>query len=256
MKITFLGTGGVLGIPVWSCNCRVCRKSKTEGRNVRTRPSIMVQSKNKTIIVDTGPDFRVQMLKHRIKKIDTVLITHAHIDHTASMNELKEGGRLSLEIPGPVFDKLQKSRVIFDYLRKRNPKIRIKKFKPHKIGNVFVDYVKVRHEKDFKNGKGPCFGFVFREKNFKFAYIPDFEKILEPEKVKNLDLFICDGVSHEPKWGHVGIKGGIELYKEIKPKRMLFTHIIHSRPPHDELERFVKKFGNMGIAYDGMVIRS
>lgn len=256
MKIIILGSGGVLGVPVWSCDCKVCKKSKIDKRNFRTRPSILVKSKNKTILVDTGYDFRIQMLKHKIKKIDTVLITHAHLDHTASLPELRAGGNLNLKIPKPVFDKLKRTMDIFTYLKTRNPKIKIDVFNPHRVGDISIDSVKVKHEKDYSKEQEPCFGFVFKEKNFKFAYIPDFSKILEPNKVKNLDLFICDGATVETKWGHVGIKGGLEVYKQIKPKLMLFTHIGDSHPPHDELEKFVSKFGNIKIAYDGMIIRS
>lgn len=256
MKITILGSGGILGVPVWSCNCKVCEKSKIDKRNSRTRSSILIQTKDKNILVDMGPDFRYQMLKYKIKKIDTVLITHPHIDHIASLSELKAGGSLNLEIPGPVFDKLKRTRDVFTYLEKRNPEIRIEKFKPHRIGDVFVDSIKVEHEKDYSKEKEPTFGFIFREKNFKFAYISDFNKILEPEKARNLDLFICDGATFERKWGHAGIKGGLEVYKEMKPKLMLFTHVAHSSSPHNELERFVGRFGNIKIAYDGMVIKT
>lgn len=255
MKITILGSGGILGIPVWSCNCKVCKKSRTHKKNFRTRPSILIESEDKTILVDMGQDFRSQMLKHNIKKIDYVLLTHTHTDHAASLSELRAGGKVVLEASKFALDKLEKTQNLVAYLKSRNPGIKIREFKPHKIGNIFVDSIKVEHEKDYAKEQEPCFGYVFEEKGFRFAYIPDFIEILEPEKVKRLDLFICDGATDKPKVGHIGIQGGIELYKKIKPKKMIFTHIVHSRPPHDELEKFVKKHGNIRIAYDGMVIK-
>jgi phosphoribosyl 1,2-cyclic phosphate phosphodiesterase len=255
MEITVLGSGGVLGVPVWSCDCKVCRKARKDKRNRRTRPSILVRSEGKTILVDMGPDFRIQMLERGIRKLDTVLITHAHGDHSACISELRAGGKVSLEIPAPVFEVLRKKSELFEYIKSRNPALELKKFKPHKIGRVFVNSIRVKHEKDYSKKPVPCYGFLFEEKGFRFAYIPDYSEILEPEKVRNLDLLIADGATFESKWGHAGIKGGVEVYKKIMPKRMLFTHVGHSSP-QKELKKFVERYGNIGVAYDGMVIKN
>jgi phosphoribosyl 1,2-cyclic phosphate phosphodiesterase len=196
------------------------------------------------------------MLKHKIKKLDEVLVTHSHLDHISSLTELRELENMELKIPAPLLDIIDEKIEMITYLKVRNPGLKISKFKPHKIGNVFIDSIKVNHKKDFSDRNGPCYGYLFVENRFRFAYIPDFNEILEPEKVKNLDLLICDGATYEQKWGHVGIEGGLKLFAKIKPKMMLFTHISHSSPEHRELEKLVGKHGNIKIAYDGMIIKT
>ncbi len=257
MKIIFLGTGSASGIPTWSCNCSTCRLAKKGGKNNRSRPSLMVETGGKRLVIDTGPDFREQMLREDTRKINYALITHKHADHTASLYELKIGGKMELMIPKKVMAIYKKdfySKGVFSFIKKRNPKIIIKNFKPFKFGKFKVDSVELKHEKDQKVRSFPCFGYVFEGKTFKFAYLSDFNKILEEDKVRNLDLLICDGNTMKQKKGHIGIINAIKLYKRIKPKRMLFTHINHDLPQHQKLEEYVKKYGNIGIAYDGMKI--
>ena len=103
----------------------------------------MITSGGKTIVVDMGTDFRIQMQREGIKKIDYVLITHSHMDHTASLAELRAGGGVHLEAPADVFDSIRKKRSVLTYLKTRNPKIIIENFRPHKIGNIFVDSIRV-----------------------------------------------------------------------------------------------------------------
>lgn len=255
MKLTILGSGGALGVPVWSCKCQVCTQEiKSDKRNIRTRPSLLIESKNKKIVIDIGNDFRNQMLRERIKRIDYLLLTHSHMDHTASLAELRAGGNVHLEAPQGVYDKIKKIGIAFIYLRKRNPKINIDIFKPKKVGNVFIEAVEVQHKKDFSTVKDdPTFGFLLTEKNKTVAYIPDLGKIIKKDKLESLDVLICDGAGFKSKRGHEGIEGGIKLYKELKPKLMIFTHLGHYMS-HKELEKYVGKFGNIKLAYDGMKI--
>jgi len=251
MKITILGSGGVLGIPTWACNCNVCKSE--DKRNQRTRPSILVESSGKKILVDIGPDFREQMLKHKIKNLDYCLITHAHGDHTSSMAELQLAKNLQLLIPEKVTEKLKQIRShMFTYLPSRDPSIKIKNFSPLKIGNLSIDMIEVTHEKDYEDFT-PCYGYLFEENGKRVAYIPDLEKVIDMEKMKNLDIFICDGGVIKPLWGHLGVDKAIELFKEIKAKQMIFTHLTH-RISHKDLEDYVSKHGNIKVAYDGMVI--
>lgn len=259
MEIIFLGTGGVNGVPAWSCFCKTCKVARTKkGKNVRTRSSIIVRSGKKTVLVDIGPDFRSQMLREKICKINHVLITHTHMDHTASLIDLKVADNAVLEMPRPVLKDMRYSRKGFEnYLKKRNPKLTIREFKPEKVGSMHIDSIKLRHSKDYTKNINPCYGYLFKEKGYKVAYISDFDKIFNKEKVKNLDLLICDGTFMNKRRGHIGIKGGIKLYKELKPKKMLFTHITHHyQLPHKELEEYVKKFGNIRVAWDGLRIKN
>ena len=87
LKITFLGTGTSSGVPMIGCSCEVC--SSADKKDKRYRSSILVQSPNTVLVVDAGPDFRCQMLKHKVKHLDAVLLTHSHKDHIAGMDDLK-----------------------------------------------------------------------------------------------------------------------------------------------------------------------
>lgn len=87
MKITFLGTGTSQGVPLIACSCNVCQSS--DARDKRFRTSILVEDKDKTFVIDTGPDFRSQMLRENVKQLDAVIFTHEHKDHTAGFDDIR-----------------------------------------------------------------------------------------------------------------------------------------------------------------------
>lgn len=249
MKIRFLGTGGVCGIPIWNCNCELC-KSK-DSKDKRLRPAIFIQIGNKNIAIDFGPDFRQQLLKNKIKKLDYVFLTHAHADHMNGYMELSTQKNLIFEAPKEVFKRFFE-KCTRSWLNTRNPTIKINSFKKKKIGDVIIDTVALKHQKDYEKKRVPCFGYLFKSKNFSFAYLSDYNEVLEPEKLENLDLLVSDGCGFDySKIGHMGIKGSVDIFKKFKPKRMLITHINHTTG-HKFLNDYVRKFGNIEIAFDGM----
>lgn len=253
MIIKFLGTGGVCGVPYWNCSCKVC-KSKNK-KDKRLRPSVFVKIANKNIVIDFGPDFRTQLLKYKIRKLDYVFLTHAHGDHINGSMELSKQPKLIFETPREVLDDfLIHHTSTKDWLEKRNPSITIQNFSKKIVNGVSIDAIKLEHKKDFASREIPCYGYVFRSKKFSFAYLSDYSKILEPEKLKDLDLIISDGAYIEPKYGHVGVEGSIEIFNEFKPKKMILTHLSH-HSLHNDLSKKLKKFGNIDVAYDGLVIK-
>jgi phosphoribosyl 1,2-cyclic phosphate phosphodiesterase len=253
MKIKFLGTGGVFGVPMWNCDCEVC-KSK-DSKDKRLRPALFVQIEDKNIAIDFGPDFRQQLIKNKIKKLDYAFLTHAHGDHMNGVAELVLQKDLILESPKEVLDDFfERMGSAKRWMQTRNPSIQIKPFKKKKICDITIDTIKSKHQKDYVKNEVPCFGFLFKSKNFSFAYLSDYNEVLEPEKIENLDLLISDGCGFENAMpGHTGIKGSIEIYNKFKPKKMLITHIKHSKT-HKDLNEHLKKFGNIECAYDGMEI--
>ena len=255
MEVTFLGTGSLLGVPVWSCSCKVCTKNvKEDKRNLRTRPALMVQSGDKTVVIDSGADFRDQMLREHVKKIDVFLLTHAHSDHSACITELRAAKDVTIALPKEVFDGVNKRRNAFDYITTRNPSVKITHKFPITIGKLKIDKIAVKHEKDIASIQTPTYGYLFEENGKRVVYIPDFNEVIDKEKIQNLDLFIVDGAVWESKWGHLGILGGIKLFKEVKPKQMLFTHLNHDKS-HEELANYLKEYGNIAPAYDGLKVR-
>ena len=87
MKVTFLGTGTSQGVPIIACQCEVC--SSLDPRDKRLRSSIMIETENTNIVIDTGPDFRQQMLREKVQKVDAILFTHGHKDHTAGFDDIR-----------------------------------------------------------------------------------------------------------------------------------------------------------------------
>lgn len=250
MNIKFLGTGTVMGVPIWNCECSVCKS--LDKKDKRYRSSVLITINNKNIIIDFGQDFRNQLIENHIKKIDYAFLTHAHRDHCSGVENLATAKDVVFMAPKDVleeFNQLQGSSK--DWLKTRNKTITIKEFSPLSIDDVKVDTVKLEHKKDW-GVDVPCYGYIFSNNKFKFAYMSDFNKILEMEKLKDCDLIVSDGngldnIGH----GHVGINGSIEIYKTLKPKKMILTHLKHDML-HSEVVEYVKKYGNIDVAYDGM----
>lgn len=253
MKIKFLGTGGVLGVPVWNCSCKTCKS--TDKRNKRYRSSLMVEIDERIVVIDFGQDFRNQLIENNIKNIDYAFLTHAHRDHMAGVEQLSTANNCILEASGEVLEQFyEREGTSRNWLKTRNKTIQIRPFEKKRIRDVEIDTVKLEHKKDFTDSIVYCNGYIFKSPKFSFAYMTDYNKILEPEKLKNLDLIISDGNGFENiGHGHVGVKGSIEIYKEINPKIMILTHIKHTTE-HNEIQEYVQQFGNIEIAYDGMEI--
>ena len=253
MKLKFLGTGSALGVPIWSCNCNTC--TSTDKKNKRYRSSFMVEINNKIIIIDFGQDFRIQLIENNIKKIDYAFLTHPHIDHMGGYENLSKAGKCTVQTPRDVLEEFYKRQgTSREWLKTRNPDIIIKEFEKLKIEDLEIDTIKLEHKKDYSDVQVPCYGYLFKSEKFKFAYMSDYNKILEHEKIEGLDLIISDGNEMDDLGhGHVGINGSIEVYKKYKPKKMILTHLKHDLE-HYETQEYVKKFGNIDIAYDGMEV--
>jgi phosphoribosyl 1,2-cyclic phosphate phosphodiesterase len=251
VKIKFLGTGGVLGSPVWNCDCATC--TSTDPRDKRYRSSILICTHGKNIIVDFGTDFSHQLIKYGIKKIDYAFLTHAHGDHSGGIAQLSVAENCVLMSPADVWAEVFAGGVSSrKWLVTRNKTLTLGDFVPQKIGGFIVDTIKLEHQKDYAATPDPCYGYLFRSKKFSFAYCSDFSRVLEPEKLENLDLIISDGNGMENKGhGHVGVAGSIEIFNRFHPKQMLLTHIPHSIK-HADLVAFLAPHPNIGAAFDGL----
>ncbi|MFH0986775.1 MAG: MBL fold metallo-hydrolase [Candidatus Micrarchaeota archaeon] len=250
MEIIFLGTGTASAIPQLHCECKMCRKAA--GKNRRTRASIAIIEKGKVLVVDTGPEYYGQIIREKIPKVDVALITHNHMDHTAGILNLRREEGVTLKAPPSVLKELKKEIL---RLKHRNPGLKAEVFRPFKWNGIMIKSVRLRHDKQEYGEKMPCLGFVFEKRGEKFAYLTDFDRIMEKKKLKNLDLMVSDGTQMEATKGHLGVNGSIKLYNELKPKKMLLTHMAHKNLPHEKLKAYCKKFGNIEPAFDGMRIK-
>lgn len=251
MKVVFLGTGTSQGVPVITCQCRVCRSK--DGRDQRLRASVLVEIEGKTIVIDAGPDFRQQMLREKVMKLDAILVTHSHKDHVGGLDDVRAFNFTS-NCPMDIFTDDFTATVVksdFAYAFKEDkypgvPEMNIRVFDnaPFKIANITITPIKAFHMNTTVWG--------FRIGNF--AYLTDVSRIekREKEKLRGLDLLIINALRIEKHYSHFNLEEAIALVDEIKPKQAYFTHISHNMGLHEVVNPTLP--ANMGLGYDGLKI--
>ena len=249
LKITFLGTGTSTGIPMIGCTCAVC--TSTNPKDKRLRSSVLVESPTTTIVVDTTPDFRYQMLRIHNTKLDAVLFTHPHKDHIAGLDDIRAYNFFQRE-PMDVYAnaltaEALKREFAYVFADKRYPGI--PQINLHTIdettfdiGDINIQPFTVWHH------KMPVFGFRFG----KFTYITDANKIEDPvkEKIKDSDVIVLNALRNEQHISHFNLKEAIELVQELQIPNAYFTHISHQLGKHDDVEKNLPQGIHLG--YDGL----
>ncbi len=254
MKITFLGTGGSQGIPVLGCNCRVCLSNDKYDKRLRT--SVWIEVDGLTIIIDTGPDFRFQALNNNIRKVDYVLITHAHKDHVAGLDELRSYYFLQGKKPIPVYA----DQIAWESIRKQFYFIFENSSYP---GVLKIEQNLIERYKSFVLGGKievvpfvvyhymlPVMGFRIG----KMAYMTDVSRIPSEsmEYLKGLDLLIISALQKEPHIAHLTLNQAVEIARHVKAKQTRIVHIGHRMGLHREVNQELPE--NIRLAYDGEVI--
>ena len=234
MKITLLGTGTSQGVPVIACKCDVCRS--LDSRDNRLRSAIMVEEGSTRIVVDVGPDFRQQMLRHEVDNLDAILLTHEHADHIFGLDDIRSFNWIR-KSPMDVYcePRVQKNlRSIFTYVFDTNKypgtpqmdliNLDIKSFK---IGPIPIIPIRLYHY------KLPVYGFRFG----RFAYLTDFNLIedSEIEKLTGTDTLVICALRKSPHISHLNLSGAIELIRRIAPSRSFLTHMSHEMGKHADL---------------------
>lgn len=252
MKVTFLGTGTSQGVPVIACTCAVCRSD--DFRDQRLRCSILVEYPSGLhLVVDTGPDFRQQMLRAGVEYVDAVLYTHEHKDHIAGMDDIRAFNYvLQKHMDLYLSERVEKAlRREFSYVFAEEkypgiPLINLHRInnEPFLVQNELIEPVEVMHF------KLPVLGFKFG----KFCYITDANYIAdgEKEKLKNLDVLVLNALRHEKHISHFTLNQALELIAELKPKRAFLTHISHQLGKHGEVSTQLPE--GVELAYDGLVL--
>lgn len=251
MKVTFLGTGTSQGIPIIGSQHPVCLS--TNPKDKRLRVSVLLEWDDFTILIDCGPDFRQQLLRTNCTRIDAVLFTHEHSDHTAGIDDLRpfyfRQGDLPIYAHQRVLDALKKR---FDYIfRTENKYPGVLTLDTHTIQNTpfFVHNKKVTPI-EVLHHKLPVFGFRIGD----FAYITDAKTVPESEieKLKNLDVLVVNALREEPHLSHFNLDEALAFINRIGPKKAYLTHISHHMGFHDEVQKKLPK--SVFLAYDQLEI--
>lgn len=251
-KLTFLGTGTSQGIPVIGCGCEVCRSR--DFRDNRLRTSVMVQSHQTTIIIDTGPDFRQQCLRNNIKNIDAVLYTHEHMDHVSGLDDIRPFNYfhqkdINLYAEERVLNCLKRIyKYAFDDQKYPGvPEIKLNSLdagKDIRIKDMEIKPVRVYH-KDL-----PVLGFIIGD----LCYITDanqipYETMLE---INKCNVLIINALRHQKHISHFTFKEAVEIVKKINPQKGYLTHISHQLGKHAEILKICPE--GIEPAFDGLEI--
>ena len=251
LKITFLGTGTSQGIPIIGSDHPVCLSNNAKDK--RLRVSVLVEWDNYTFVVDCGPDFRQQMLSAKVTKIDGIIFTHEHADHTMGLDDIRPFFFMQGDIPlfahQRVFKALEKR---FDYIfttEKKYPgvpnvtKTEVKN-KQFKLGNIDVVPIEGLHY------KLQVFGYRFQD----FAYLTDMKTIAdeEVEKLQDLEVLVVNALRIEPHISHFNLEEALDFIKRVNPKRAYLTHISHHLGFHDDVQQILPD--NVFLAYDNLQI--
>lgn len=251
MKITFLGTGTSQGVPVIACPCEVCHSSNPKDKRLRT--SILIETGDLNLVVDSGPDFRQQMLRANVLRLDALLFTHEHKDHVAGMDDIRAYNYI-LQQPMAVYaeKRVQKSiKQEFAYIFAEEkypgiPQVELNTIDniPFKIHNLEILPIRAMHL------KLPILGFRIDN----FAYITDANYIApeEKEKISGIDFLVINALRKEKHISHFCLSEALDLIKEVNAKQAIITHISHQMGFYEEVTRELP--GNVQLAYDGMIL--
>ena len=251
MRITFLGTGTSQGVPVIACGCEVCRS--LDFRDKRLRVSIHIEIEGKSFVIDTGPDFRQQMLRERIQTLDAVIFTHEHKDHTAGLDDVR-AYNFSQKKDMPIYARptvLEQIQQEFAYAFAEikypgTPQITLNEIyhSPFVVEGITFNPIEVLHY------KLPVYGFRIGD----FTYITDVNYISDQalEKVKGSKVLVIGALRKEKHISHFTLDEAIEVFKKVQPEQGFITHISHQMGLHREVEEELPPF--VRLAYDGLSI--
>jgi len=251
IKATILGSGTSQGVPLIACSCLVCNSNNDKDK--RLRSSIKIEVENKTFVIDSGPDFRQQMLRTKTKQLNALIFTHEHKDHIAGMDDIRafnyvNKSAIDVYATDRVEEALKReyAYIFSDEKYPGIPEINLINIenKPFFVQDIEVIPIQVFHY------KLPVLGFRFGD----FTYITDanFINDAEKEKIKGSKVLIVNALRREQHISHFTLEEAIALGKELQVPQIYFTHISHQLGLHTEVEKELPS--GFHLAYDGLEI--
>lgn len=252
MVVTFLGTGTSQGVPVINCSCSVCTSS--DSHDTRFRSSIHIATETSSLVIDTGPDFRQQMLRTSIPAIDALLFTHEHKDHTAGLDDirpyyLKTKRAIPFYARRNVIEQLKRE-YAYIFAEPRYPGVpeltahEISNNSPFKIKDATVIPIEVKHY------QLPVFGFRIQN----FTYITDASFIAESElaKIRGSEVIVLNALRQKEHIAHFNLEEAVAVIEDLKPNQAYLTHISHLMGKSEAVNRSLPDY--IRLAYDGLQV--
>ncbi len=253
MKITVLGSGTSQGVPIITCDCDVCHSADPRDRRLRT--SILIETDETTICVDAGPDFRYQMLRANVKKLDAILITHEHKDHIGGLDDARplifvQKKPMTIYASREAQEEIKREySYAFANEDERYPGapafelIDINE-EPIKINDLTIEPIKLKH-------------FILTSYGFRinnFAYVTDLSELSEEafQKLENVEYLIIEALRKKEHYSHINLSQAIDIAQRLNVKKAWFTHVSHDMGKAADVNPTLPQ--NMMLAYDGLEI--
>lgn len=245
-SITFLGTGTSTGVPQVGCNCAVC--SSPHAKDKRLRTSALITVNNLRLLIDTGPDLRQQLITNQIHHIDAILITHAHYDHIAGLDDVRPLGEVDVYAEKNVHHTIRRN---MPYCFGENrypgvPRINLHEIttKPFEIKGTTITPIRVLH------AQLPILGYRIGD----IAYLTDLKTITDREikKLNGLKILVLNALREKEHISHITLNQAIDLGKRINAQQTFFTHASHELGRHDTIAK--KLPHNMQYAFDNLSV--
>lgn len=251
MKVTFLGTGTSQGVPVIGCACEVCRSM--DYRDKRLRSSVLIEEFEKSFVIDTGPDFRQQMLREQINKLDAVIYTHGHKDHIAGLDDVRAFNYLHKK-DMPIYgtdDVLRQLQIEFYYAFEAlkypgTPQLQLNEINDEEFEVSGVRFIPL----PVKHFKMPILGYRVND----FCYITDANQIPDStyNKMKGTKVLALNALQREKHISHFNLDEALDVATKVGADQTFLIHISHRLGLHKQIEKELPN--SVALAYDGLTI--
>lgn len=249
MKVTLLGTGTSQGIPVVACECDICTSENPKDK--RLRCSVLIETQGRTLVIDSGPDFRYQMLRAGVKHLDGIIFTHSHKDHIAGLDDVRafnfrQKSEINIYADRLTLDQIRSEfYYAFEEIKYPGvPEIRTIEIDTaaFEIEGIRIQPILVYHH------LMPVLGFRLGN----FAYVTDAKTIPEESLslLQNLDILIINALRIQPHIAHFNLEEALRMVEILKPRKTYFTHISHLLGKHEDMNLILPE--GIELAYDGL----